>query len=83
MALLSPDVPTDVPQSVRLHAEAEGDRVDYEFTPDDVGQVVIPNETDLGVTVLNEATGRSSIHGEIRGERFAADGRSVFEFLGG
>jgi hypothetical protein len=82
MALLSPDVPTDVPRAVRLRAEAEGDRVDYEFSPEDIGQVVIPNETDLDVTILNETTGRSRIHGEIRGESFAADGRSVFEFLG-
>jgi hypothetical protein len=82
MALLSPEVPTDVPLHVDLHAEAEGDWVDYRFEPDGLGQVVIPNETDLGVTVLNEATGRSSIHGKIHGERFSADGRSVFEFLG-
>ena len=82
MALLAPDVPTDVPRRVQLHAEAERDWVEYSFEPEDLGQVVIPNETDLGVTVLNEVTGRSRIHGQIRGEPFAADGRSIFEFLG-
>jgi hypothetical protein len=82
MALVSPDVPTDVPSHVDFHAEVEGDWVDYHFEPESLGQVLIPNERDLGFTALNEATGRSHIHGKIRGERFSSECRSVFEFLG-
>src|SRR5437870_2866972 len=52
MALLSPETTTDVPRSLELDAAAEGDRLHYEFEAQDLAQVVIPNEVDLGVTVL-------------------------------
>ncbi len=81
MALLSPDVPTDVPRSVEMHAHGDGDSLLYRFEAHDLAQVVIPSETDLSVTIINEVTGKSSLHGKIRGETVAVEGRAICEFL--
>lgn len=82
MALLSPDVPTDVPRWVEMHARGDGDSLLYRFEAHDLAQVVIPSETDLSVTIINEVTGKSSLHGKIRGETVAVEGRAICEFLG-
>jgi hypothetical protein len=82
MALLSPDAVADVPRWVEMHARGDGDELCYRFEADDVAQVVIPSETDLGVTIINEVTGTSSLRGTIRGESIAVDGRAICEFLG-
>ncbi len=82
MALLCPDAATDVPRWVEMHARGDGDEVWYRFDAHDLSQVVIPSETDLSVTIINEVTGRSSLHGTIGGERIEMEGRAVCEFLG-
>ncbi len=81
MAMLSPETPTDVPRWVEIRAQADGDSLLYRFEADELAQVVIPSETDLSVTIINEVTGRSSVHGQIRGETIAIEGRAVCEFL--
>lgn len=82
MALLSPDTSTDVPRSVEIHAAEGGDRLDVRFDLEDLAQVVIPSETDLGVTVINEVSGRATVAGRIRGEPIAFAARGMCEFLG-
>jgi hypothetical protein len=81
MALLSPEGQPDVPEVVELHADADGDSLDLRFAAQDLAQVVIPSETDLSVTIINEVTGRASVHGRIRGESIDVDGRTICEFL--
>jgi hypothetical protein len=82
MALLSSDGLTDVPRWVEMHAAGDGDALHYRFDAEALAQVVIPSETDLSVTIINEVTGKSSLHGTIRGERLDFEGRAVCEFLG-
>ncbi len=82
MALLSPGETTEVPSVIELAADGGGDWFRYRFEAEAVGQVLIPNDTDLGVTVLNEVTGRSWFRGVVAGEAFDVASRSIFELLG-
>jgi hypothetical protein len=82
MALVSPDVPTDVPRASTLVAAADGDTLECRFVGHDLAQVVVPAEASPGVTVINEVTGTMTVRGRVRGEPVALDGRGVFEFLG-
>ena len=82
MALLAPSDASELPREVVLRACGDGDWLEYRFAPESVGQVVIPNDTDLGVSVLNEVAGRSSLRGSIGGESFDFETRSIFELLG-
>lgn len=81
MALLAPDRPTDVPERLRIVADGRGDRVEAVFLCQDVCQIVIPTETDLSVTTINEVSGHLHVSGTIRGEPLEIDGGAVFEFL--
>ena len=47
----------------------------------DVSQVLIPSETELGVTIFNEVLGRSRVHGRIAGEEIDFSGNSVVEHI--
>jgi hypothetical protein len=81
MGLVSPETFADVPRWLEAVAESDGDRVRIRFESDALAQIVVPAEEHLGVTVINEVIGRSMVDGCIRGEKFATDCRSVFEFL--
>jgi hypothetical protein len=83
MALLAPGPGAELPRAVVLRARGDGDWFEYRFEPESVGQVVIPNDTDLGVSLLNEVAGQASFRGTIGGEHFDVESRSVFELLGG
>jgi hypothetical protein len=82
MALLSPDVPTDVPRGSTLVAAADGDTLECVFAGDDLAQVVVPAEASPGVTVINEVRGTMRVRGRVGGEPVVLDGRGIFEFLG-
>lgn len=82
MTLLSPGSATDVPRWVEMRAQGDGDWLCYRFEAQDLAQVVIPSDTGLDVTIINEVTGRSSMEGEIRGEKISVEGRAICEFLG-
>jgi hypothetical protein len=81
MGLLHPGSAADIPARLRLDAAGRGDFARIEFTFDDVAQVIIPNDDDLGVTVINEVNGRYLFDGNIRGEVIETSGRAVVEFL--
>ena len=81
MGLLAPDRPTDVPARFRIVGQGRGDRVEAVFTSEEVCQIVIPTETDLSVTLINEVSGHLHLRGTIRGEPLEIDGAAVFEFL--
>jgi hypothetical protein len=82
MALVAPGTATDVPATLSLLGQARGDRADVELTFGDVAQVIIPNDDDLGVTIIHEVNGTFRFEGTIRGERISMRGRAVVEFLG-
>jgi hypothetical protein len=81
MGLVWPEAFADVPRWLEATAESDGDRVRCRFEAEHLAQVVVPAEEHLGVTVINEVIGRSTVDGTIRGESFTMDCRSVFEFL--
>lgn len=81
MGLVSPGSATGVPERLVVEAEAEGDWVRFEFSCADVAQVIIPNDDDLGVTIINEVSGGLELSGVVRGEPVSIRGSSIFEFL--
>lgn len=82
MRLVHPGSATDVPSVVHIHARNGADWVRVTFTSKAVGQVVIPNDDDLGLTIINEVQGDLHVEGTIRDEEFAFDTQTIFEFLG-
>lgn len=81
MNLIAPELTTDIPQSLEIIAAAGSDYLRARFIACDAAQIVIPNETDLGVTIINEVSGRLTLSGEIKGEPVNLQGRAIFEFL--
>lgn len=82
MALVCPAWATDVPKRVEVTARGDGDAIDFEFESEDLAQVIIPNDTDdLGVTIINEVSGRLAVHGRVRGRDVAMQGPAIFEFI--
>jgi hypothetical protein len=81
MAVLAPETTADIPRQVTIKANRGEDYLECTLEPEDVAQLVIPNETDLGVTVINEVRGWLRISGVIGGETIASQGRAIFEFL--
>jgi hypothetical protein len=82
MHLLAPDQRADVPRWVEMEARADGDVLCLRFDAEHLAQVVLPSETDLSVTIINEVTGKATLHGRVAGEPVAVEGRGVCEFLG-
>jgi len=81
MALVAPELATDVARGIRARAAAGGDRIECNFLANDVAQVLIPSESDLGVTIFNEVLGRTQVHGVIDGRPIEFAGRSVVEAI--
>lgn len=81
MALLAPERATDVPRRFEITAERGSDRLACRFMADDVAQIILPNDTDLGVTIINEVSGVMSVEGAVSGEAVFMEGRGFFEFL--
>jgi len=81
MGLVHPGSAADIPARMVLEAEGRGDRARMEFVFEDVAQVIIPNDDDLGVTVINEVNATYTFGGVIRGEAIEVTGRAVVEFL--
>jgi hypothetical protein len=82
MGLISPGTATDIPCSLEIVATGRGDRAEVEFRFEDVAQVIIPNDDDLGVTIINEVNASYTFEGTVRGETLRFGGRAVVEFLG-
>lgn len=81
MGLIAPGLATDIPKRLLLHASSRGDSLHAVFTTRDVAQVIIPNDDDLGVTIINEVSGDLTIEGSAFGEPVILENRAVFEFL--
>ena len=81
LSLLCQGDATSVPKTLRAHASSRGDTLDFEFRCDKVCRVIVPNDDDLGVTIINEVTGDLRLDGRIGGHRVEGGGRGMFEFL--
>jgi hypothetical protein len=81
MSLVAPESTTDIPRYLDISATARGDSLLCHFEAQDVAQIVIPNDTDLGVTILNEVTGKLALEGKVKGELVTMQGGAIFEFL--
>jgi hypothetical protein len=81
MALIAPEWTTDVPQAFEIEATAGQDHLHCRFQAQDVAQIVVPNETDLGETIINEVVGKFQAEGRVKGEEVTFAGEGFFEFL--
>lgn len=81
MSLLAPEAATDVPARIAILAEGRGDRLEVIFESERMLQLLIPNDRDLGVTAINEVSGRYFARGTIAGEHVELEGRGFFETL--
>ena len=81
MALVAQELTTDVPANFQIHAARTADWLDCRFSADDLAQIILPNELDLGVTIINEVSGCLTLQGEVKGEQVSMEGRGFFEFL--
>ncbi len=82
MALIAPGRAIDVPERLEIRADTGDTRFEADFVSHEAAQVIIPNDDDLGVTIINEVAGRLSVRGTVRGEDFAVECPTIFEFLG-
>jgi hypothetical protein len=81
MALIAPQYTTEVPRNLHLAAMAGDDHLHGRFEAEDVAQIIIPNEIDLGVTIINEVSGHLELEGKVRSESVGMQGRAIFEVL--
>lgn len=80
--LLTHGTTTDIPRRLSFSARGRGDAVEGTFVPSHVAEIVVPNEHDLGSTLIREVVGSLSVEGVVRGEAFALSGCAVVEWLG-
>lgn len=81
MALIAPELTTDVPGEYNIEAITAQDHIVCSFAPEDLAQIVVPNEIDLGETVINEVIGAFHAEGCLKGETVKIEGKGFFEFL--
>jgi hypothetical protein len=81
MALVAPEATTDVPQHLVIEAAAGDDRIHWQFEAKAMAQIIVPNETDLLETIINEVTGTINVTGQVMGEQVHLEGNGFFEFL--
>lgn len=82
MALVARSRATDVPARMTIEARSSRGSVVAEFTPCDVAQVIIPNDHDLGTTIIHEVAGDLIAEIDAGGVRGEIRCRTIFEFLG-
>jgi hypothetical protein len=81
MAQVAPGSATDVPKRLHFLGDGNGDQIRGVFESTEVGQVIIPNDDDLGVTIINEVSGTLNVEGRVHGDRVHLSCPAIFEFL--
>jgi hypothetical protein len=81
MAMVAPELDTDIPQRIDLTAQQGLDRLRLRLTIDRAAQILVPHETDLGTTAINECIGRMEADGVVDGEPLHLDVPCIFEHL--
>ncbi len=80
--LLAEGTSVDIPRTVHIRSSGNDDWLNARFDAEDAAQIIVPNDDDLGTTLINEVVGKMSVEGQVRGRAVSFDGRAVFEFLG-
>jgi hypothetical protein len=81
MALVAPEMTTDVPECMEIRAVGSQDHLQVKFSAQEIAQLVVPNETDLGETIINEVIGTIQAEGMVKGQPVEIEGQGFFEFL--
>lgn len=81
MALLAPGTATEVPRTLTIQAEADGDALEIMMEARSVAQIIVPNDSAPGVTIVNEVAAALRASGRVRHQRVAYEGRGMFEVL--
>jgi hypothetical protein len=81
MGLLAPGTATEVPRTLTIEAEADGDALTVVMEPHGVAQIIVPNDRPAGVTIVNEVAATLSARGRVHGESVDYRGRGMFEVL--
>jgi hypothetical protein len=79
MDLVAPGRATDVPAVLEVEARDGEDVVEGELRVRDLAQIGVPNDRDLGTTVVTEARAEARFEGRVRGERLALEGDAILE----
>lgn len=79
MGLVAPGRATDAPEVFEVVAREGGDHIEGELRVRDVAQILVPNDSDLGTTVVTEARADARFEGRVRGERLRLEGPAVLE----
>jgi hypothetical protein len=82
LALLSPGEVTDVPQRFVARTARGRESVEVEVIARDTMQFVVPNDANLGSTLIHEVVATASVSGRVDGRAFAFERPCVFEFVG-
>jgi hypothetical protein len=81
LSLVAPGQTSDVPDRLVVTARSGRDCAQMTFETRDLAQVLVPNETDLGMTIINEVRGRVHLDGHVKGNSIASEGEGIYEFL--
>ncbi len=80
MALAIPGTAGDIPGRLDVAARSGTDTLDITIELEDCAQVGIPNDRDVGITLISETHGRAHVEGRVRGESVRFEARTVVEF---
>jgi hypothetical protein len=83
LGLVSPGTASEMPAHVEVQARSGADHLRLWFEPKDAVQIGVPNDGDVGMTLINEVWGHARVAGQIRGDAVSFEASSVFEFLNG
>ncbi len=79
MDLVSPGRAADVPERWLVSAREGEDHVEGELSVEDFAQIGVPNDRDLGTTVITEARAHARFEGRVRGQALSLEGPAILE----
>ena len=81
MALVAPELSTDAPAELGVHARDGVDELRVRFSSTGLAQLLVPSEVNLGALVINELSGVFSAEGRVANADVAVRGRSFHEHV--
>jgi hypothetical protein len=81
MALLSPGTATEVPRTLTILVDADGDVLEIVMEARSVAQIIVPNDRGAGVTIVNEVAATLRVSGRVLDQSIDYHGRGMFEVL--
>lgn len=81
LGLVAPEWTSDVPERLVVNAGSGQDWARMTFVTRDLAQILVPNETDLGLTIINEVRGQVRLEGHVKGYEIVSEGEGIHEFL--